>query len=206
MKKSVAYPDWAEKYRGKGRTIRKVRDGYGLYQCTSVYQPGQNYPKSVQKYLGMITKKDGFIPKKSAIPAAPSSGCLEYGLSHFIMTNFKRDLYRSIYSNNEQLVILAVIQYIFGDPDEVFIRSSYLCTGKEDELLERLSKGISPIRMKKLTGRIDSLVAEKIPDEKERNIMTKLLLLTVISENTDPKSVIYPPRVSEIAEKYGVKL
>ncbi len=157
----------------------------------------------MQKYLGMITEKDGFIPKKSA---APSSRCLEYGLSHFIMANFKRDLYRSIYSNNELLVILAVIQYIFGDLDEVFICSSFLCTGKEDELLERLSKGISPIRMKKLTTRIDSLMAEKIPDEKERNILTKLLLLTVIPENTDPESVIYPPRVSEIAEKYGVKL
>ena len=24
------YPDWVEKYRGKGLTIRKVRDGYGL--------------------------------------------------------------------------------------------------------------------------------------------------------------------------------
>ena len=63
MKKSVVYPEWAEKFRGKERTIRKVRDGYGLYQCTSVYQPGQKYPKSVQKYLGMITEKDGFIPK-----------------------------------------------------------------------------------------------------------------------------------------------
>lgn len=35
--RTVTYPDWAEKYRGKGRTIRKVRNGYGLYQCTSVY-------------------------------------------------------------------------------------------------------------------------------------------------------------------------
>lgn len=37
MKKSVVYPDWVEKYRGKGRTIRKVRNGYGLYACTSTY-------------------------------------------------------------------------------------------------------------------------------------------------------------------------
>ncbi len=28
MKRSVIYPDWAEKCRGKGRTLRKVRDGY----------------------------------------------------------------------------------------------------------------------------------------------------------------------------------
>jgi hypothetical protein len=59
--RTVTYPDWAEKYRGKGRTIRKVRNGYGLYQCTSVYVSGQKYPKSIQKYLGMITEKNGFI-------------------------------------------------------------------------------------------------------------------------------------------------
>ena len=56
MKKSVVYPDWVEKYRGKGRTIRKVRNGYGLYACTSTYSPGQKYPKSVSTYLGMITE------------------------------------------------------------------------------------------------------------------------------------------------------
>ena len=68
---TVTYPDWAEKYRGKGRTIRKVRNGYGLYQCTSVYVSGQKYPKSIQKYLGMITEKDGFI-RRIVKPSATS--------------------------------------------------------------------------------------------------------------------------------------
>lgn len=205
MKKSVTYPDWAEKYRGKGRTIRKVRDGYGLYQCTSVYQPGQKYPKSVQKYLGMITEKDGFIPKRSDAPSV-SSRCLEYGLSHFIIANFKRDLCRSGYSASEMIVIFGVLQYIFGDVNEVFIRSSYLCIGKEEELLERLSQGLSPNRMKKMTNTIEKLIAEKIPDEKERNILIKLLFLTTIHETADPKSAVYPSKATEIAQKYGVKL
>ncbi|MSS59263.1 hypothetical protein FYJ51_10185 [Erysipelotrichaceae bacterium Oil+RF-744-GAM-WT-6] len=205
MKKSVTYPDWAEKYRGKGRTIRKVRDGYGLYQCTSVYQPGQKYPKSVQKYLGMITEKDGFIPKRSDAPSV-SSRCLEYGLSHFIIANFKRDLCRSGYSASEMIVIFGVLQYIFGDVNEVFIRSSYLCIGKEEELLYRLSQGLSPNRMKKMTNTIEKLIAEKIPDEKERNILIKLLFLTTIHETADPKSAVYPSKANEIAQKYGVKL
>lgn len=57
MKKKNIYPEWAEKFRAEGKTIRKVRNGYGLYECTSTYVPGQKYPKSVQKYLGMITEK-----------------------------------------------------------------------------------------------------------------------------------------------------
>ena len=153
----------------------------------------------------MITEKDGFIPKRSDAPSV-SSRCLEYGLSHFIIANFKRDLCRSAYSASEMIVIFGVLQYIFGDVNEVFIRSSYLCIGKEEELLERLSQGLSPNRMKKMTNTIEKLIAEKIPNEKERNILIKLLFLTTIHETADPKSAVYPSKATEIAQKYGVKL
>lgn len=36
MKKKNVYPEWAEKFRAEGKTIRKVRNGYGLYECTSL--------------------------------------------------------------------------------------------------------------------------------------------------------------------------
>ena len=42
MKKKNVYPEWAEKFRAKGKTIRKVRNGYGLYECTSTYVPGRS--------------------------------------------------------------------------------------------------------------------------------------------------------------------
>ncbi len=63
MKKNT-YPDWVEKYRTSGRTIRKISSGYSLYKYTSAYVKGQKYTKSVQEYLGRITEKDGFNPKK----------------------------------------------------------------------------------------------------------------------------------------------
>ena len=61
MKRYVTYPDWVEKFRSPGHTIKKTKQGYGLYSCTSKYVPGGK-PKSVQTYLGKITP-DGFIPK-----------------------------------------------------------------------------------------------------------------------------------------------
>lgn len=91
MKRTVVYPDWVEKYRTKGRTIRKTKNGFALYECTSIYVKGLKYPKSVQKYLGRITENEGFIPKQ--IPM--SNSFLEYGLSHFIIVNFKRELLRT---------------------------------------------------------------------------------------------------------------
>lgn len=205
MKRSVVYPDWVEKYRGKGKTIRKVRNGYGLYQCTSVYDPNLKYPRSVQKYLGMITEKDGFIPKKSSINDSPSS-CLEYGLSHFIMANFKRDLVRSTYNGDPDIVILGTVSYIFGDLNESFIRATWLTQGKENELIEKLGRGISERRVKAVSNRIDKLIAQKITDSGDRNVLEKLLFLTVIRKNAGSESVVYYPVVKEIAERYEMKL
>lgn len=37
------------------------------YMNAPTYVPGQKYPKSVQKYLGMITENDGFIRYYSPI-------------------------------------------------------------------------------------------------------------------------------------------
>ena len=37
MKRYVTYPDWVEKFRSPGHTIKKTKQGYGLYSCTSKY-------------------------------------------------------------------------------------------------------------------------------------------------------------------------
>ena len=123
MKTKNQYPDWVEKYRSKGHTIRKVRDGYGLYKCTSVYIPGASYPKSKQVYLGMITEDEGFIPKKTTLDHPTY---IEYGLSNFIWLNFKRDIKRSAYDGDEILARLGIIMYIFGSVKPVMIKASSL--------------------------------------------------------------------------------
>lgn len=199
MKKTNVYPDWVEKYRGKGKTIRKVRDGYGLYECTSIYVPGRKYPKSVQKYLGMITKEEGFIPKKSVLDYQNYS--IEYGLSHFIITNFKRSLLRSTYDSNMNIVLLGIIFYIFGSIDKVFLSSSYLTIDLEVDL-----NSVSNKRVKGISNKIDSLLKEKISDDNDRLILIKLLSLCTIVKGNNIDSIIYPDIVKEIIERYGLKL
>lgn len=204
MKKTIVYPDWVEKFRGKGKTIRKVRDGYALYQCTSVYVKGMKYPKSVQKYLGMITKEDGFIPKKSFVE---HDIYLEYGLSHFILANFKRDLYRSIYGHAQTDTIIAgIIYYMFGSVDDVFVLSTFASRGCESNVLVRTRGGISINRLTTISKKISSLIEQKIPDEKDRLLLTKLLFLCVIGKDADPSSVKYPEVVKQTAERYGLLL
>ena len=129
MKRYVTYPDWVEKFRSPGHTIKKTKQGYGLYSCTSKYVPGGK-PKSVQTYLGKITP-DGFIPK-SVVSKHPVY--VEYGLSHFIISSFKRDLIRSSFRATDDTVYLGVVQYIFGSCEDLFLSSCFLAYKNKESL------------------------------------------------------------------------
>lgn len=59
-------PEWAEKYRKPGTTIKKIGNGYYLYSATSKTVEGKKHPVSVQNYLGRITE-DGLIDAKKHI-------------------------------------------------------------------------------------------------------------------------------------------
>lgn len=96
---------------------KKTKQGYGLYSCTSKYVPGGK-PKSIQTYLGKITP-DGFIPK-SVVSKHPVY--VEFGLCHFIISSFKRNLIRSSFRATDVLYILVLFS-IFLEAVKI---SSYL--------------------------------------------------------------------------------
>jgi hypothetical protein len=202
MSTQIVYPEWAEKYRTKGHTIRKVRDGYGLYKCTSVYVKG-SYPKSVQEYLGMITEKDGFVPK-TAFSANPSF--VEFGLSRFILANFKRTLQRSSFNNGAQgdVIALGIVHYIFGGVEPWFINATYLSQGKADDLIRR-ADAVSPSRIKAVAAKIEKLLGRDIPDREERHTLKTLLLLCVIDPANPAAKPRIPDRALEIMERNGLK-
>lgn len=206
MKRTVTYPDWVEKYRTKGRTIRKVRNGYGLYECTSKYVKGKKYPVSVQKYLGMITKDKGFIPKVTSESHPKKRTYIEYGLSHFLMTNFKRKLVRSLNGGSEEMVILGIVFYMFGGISEVFIRSTYLTHGIEDKLIGRVNGGVAIHRLNNVKNKIDKLLIEAVPDDEDRNSLVKLLFLSVIDRESVPENYELSDEIKAIIERYGLKI
>lgn len=202
MKRTVVYPDWVEKYRTKGRTIRKTKNGFALYECTSIYVKGLKYPKSVQKYLGRITENDGFIPKQ--IPM--SNSFLEYGLSHFIIVNFKRELLRATYDNSFDYVVFGIIYFIFGDINEIFIRSSFLTYQDLNHYLDFLHRNPSNRRIVTVSNKINRLLTHSIPNELDRNTLLKLLFLSVINQNDQPESFNPSADILTIIERYGLKL
>ena len=202
MRVKNQYPDWVEKYRSKGHTIRKVRDGYGLYKCTSVYVPGAKYPKSVQEYLGMITEEDGFIPKKAV---ADHPVYIEYALSRFIWLNFKRDLLRSSFQGQEGFIRLGVVEYIFGDVTEDLIKLSFISDGCEDELAAALGSS-SRQRIHNIAKKIDELLSRRIPDPVERNVLESLLRCCVLdSKNRLSQIPQIPEQALDIIERNGLR-
>lgn len=199
--KKLVYPDWVEKFRTKGRTIRKVKNGYALYSCTSVYVKG-SYPKSVQTYLGMITEEDGFIPKGSSIA---THQFIEYGLSYILWLNFKRDLIRASYGGDEITARLGVIYYLFHSLDPSLIRSTYLANEIEDTLITR-AKNTNLRRLVTIANKVEYLLKQSIPEEEERNLLKSLLMLCVIDKSNS--SLIRPIlsiQIKEILERNGLK-
>ena len=49
------YPDWVQKYREKGTTVKKVGNNFYLYKHSSKRVPGKKYPVPVDTYIGKIT-------------------------------------------------------------------------------------------------------------------------------------------------------
>ena len=162
-KRTNVYPDWAEKFRGKGRTIRKTKDGYALYKCTSEYVKG-GPPKSKQEYLGMITEKDGFIPKRTG---GKEAVYLEYGLSHLAVSNFRREFMRHVFQGSDELFKLGIIAFVFGSAEEVYIRSSYLTYSDADRFCE--INGKTDVRkIERARSVISDAFCQKVPEESDR--------------------------------------
>ena len=63
--KKYNLPEWVEKYKEKGKTIKVKNNNYYLYESKCIYdktKKNKHYTKDV--YLGKITEDNGFIPAK----------------------------------------------------------------------------------------------------------------------------------------------
>ena len=69
------YPDWVQKYRTKGTTVKKKGDSYYLYKRTSRRVKGKKYPQPVDTYIGVITRKESYkVIKKNIFNRRRSMG------------------------------------------------------------------------------------------------------------------------------------
>lgn len=200
MNKTIVYPDWVEKYRSKGHTIKKTKYGYGLYKCTSTYVRGQK-PKSVQTFLGVIDENKGFIPKTVTVN---NPEYIEYGLSHFIINNFKRELQRTSRDGNIRVINLGIIMYIFGSVNELFIQSCALTHNETNDYIDYYSK-ISDLRIRNVSSKIDKLLHSNFDNEDDRNVVEQSLRLCVVERHNIKHNPNIPNEVIKTIENAGLK-
>ena len=80
-KTEKVYPEWVQKYREKGTTIKKKGDSYYLYKRTSRRVPGKKYPQPVDTYVGIITP-DGVVETQRKRVELTDIEVREYGYSN----------------------------------------------------------------------------------------------------------------------------
>lgn len=112
----MAYPDWVLKHKKKGTYINKVGNNYYLYAAHSEHIPGTaNKARRVcDGYLGRITEKDGFIPKKKK--ESPLS--LEYGLSCAIVSLCKKPFLRieqDYPTMSNEIIFRSILLFLYGE-------------------------------------------------------------------------------------------
>lgn len=78
------YPEWVQKFRTKGTTIKKKGDSYYLYSRTSKRVPGKKYPQPVDTYIGIITP-EGLVRSNKKKISLSDIEVFEYGFSRAIM-------------------------------------------------------------------------------------------------------------------------
>ena len=80
-KTEKVYPEWVQKYRERGTTIKKKGDSYYLYKRTSKRVPGKKYPQPVDTYVGIITP-DGIITAQRKLVKLTDIEVWEFGYSN----------------------------------------------------------------------------------------------------------------------------
>ena len=77
------YPDWVQKFRTRGTTVKKIGDSYYLYKRTSRRVRGKKYPQPVDTYIGLITP-DGVISSHKKKVSITNTEVWEYGFSKVV--------------------------------------------------------------------------------------------------------------------------
>ena len=77
------YPEWVQKQRTRGTTVKKKGDSYYLYKRTSKRVPGKKYPQAVDTYIGLITP-EGIVCSDKKKVSLSSIEIREYGFTKAI--------------------------------------------------------------------------------------------------------------------------
>ena len=104
------YPEWVQKFRKPGTTVKQKGDSYYLYKRTSRRIKGKKYPQPVDKYIGIITP-DGVIESDRRRVSLSSLVVKEYGFSRTLLELCPESWKTSLGDEWEDILVILVTKW-----------------------------------------------------------------------------------------------
>lgn len=137
----ITYPEWVQKYRERGTTVKKKGDSYYLYKRTSKRVPGKKYPQPVDTYIGIITPEGVEKTQKKKVTLTDIE-VREYGFSKALLEICPQGWKDAV--GNEWMDVLKLIVFrkshltYFADHYEFRNPSDFHCSfGAQAGMLEK---------------------------------------------------------------------
>lgn len=137
----ITYPEWVQKYRERGTTVKKKGDAYYLYRRTSKRVPGKKYPQPVDTYIGIITP-EGVVKTQKKKVTLTNIEVREYGFSKALLEICPQGWKDAIGNEWEDVLKLIVFRKshltYFADNYEFKDSSDFHCSfGAQAGMLEK---------------------------------------------------------------------
>lgn len=121
------YPDWVQKYRVRGTTVKKKGDRFYLYKRTSKRVLGKKYPQPVDTYLGIITP-DGVVKTGNRKINVTDIEVKEYEYSYAVWNLCPEDWKRALGDGWEDVLTILISD---ASP-ETYLTKEHSLKKKED--------------------------------------------------------------------------
>ncbi|MEG0688750.1 MAG: hypothetical protein RR238_09960 [Lachnospiraceae bacterium] len=140
-KTEITYPEWVQKYRERGTTVKKKGNSYYLYKRTSKRVPGKKYPQPVDTYIGIITPKGVEKTQKKKVTLTDIE-VREYGFSKALLEICPQGWKDAVGNEWEDVLKLIVFRKshltYFADDYEFKDPSDFHCSfGAQTGMLEK---------------------------------------------------------------------
>ena len=183
------YPEWVQKYRTRGMTVKKKGESYYLYKRTSKRVPGKKYPQPVDTYVGLITPNGVVYSDKKKV-ALSNIEVREYGFSKAVQELCPAEWKRPLGKDWEDVLSIILLQL----SSESYLRDRAGMKKEEDFHYQFAAQVAS------LSRRIKNKYGIDLNDLE----MMKTIYLVRIEKNTVISAI--SPKQQELIDRLGLKL
>lgn len=183
------YPEWVQKQRTRGTTVKKKGDTYYLYKRTSRRVPGKKYPQPVDTYIGIITP-NGVIKSEKKKISLGGIEVKEYGFTQAVWQLCPEGWKKPLGADWED--ILSIILWKWS-PETYLLKERNLKT--EQDFHYQISTQAASLSRR--------IYKEHGVDLKDLQILKSIYLLYIEKEKVVSK---ISPEQERLLEKTGVEL